>query len=885
MSNRFHNKFHRHNHHTRPTDREGLYPDSAYDPIASAESPFRGEFYLDGDFYGLSSIYITQSLTADSVKFNDLTVQNLQVLGDVTYLDTFVFTASALEISNIGTGPALKVMQVGNEPIAHFLDVDGANSVLINQDGWVGIGTTQPLFQLHAKNIKTTGTTDDNAVGLLESVNRSAVLKLKGFIGGDIQFADQYNKTYAIITGNSNLSTVSFVVDGVDEKIIIDKNGKLTVVGEISARNLIYQGTGNSDDWNSVYSSVMATSADWDSVYNSVTATSASWDSVYSSSRATSATWDNSYTTLTSNSANWVNSYTTLTANSANWVNSYTTLTATSARWINSFTALTANSATWVNTYTTLTATSANWSSVYSSSRTASADWNTVAGKLPLSGGTVDGNTLFTKNVTIFGNLSATGVQTFANTVFSTTSSISVVHFGTIATQPGIYIGSNGPGDIASFYDIDQNLEMLHVGGANSAYPNIGIKTSVPNKTLTVVGQISATETIWDPVGNSNDWNSVYASSRANSATWVNSYTTLTSNSANWVNSYTTLTANSATWVNSYTTLTATSARWINSYTALTANSATWVNSYTTLTATSATWVNSYTTLTANSATWVNSYTTLTATSANWVNSYTTLTATSATWVNSYTTLTANSANWVNSYTTLTANSANWVNTYTTLTATSARWINSYTTLTANSATWVNTYTTLTATSANWSNSYTAVAPSSAAWTSTFTTVSATSANWNSVYATTRTNSANWEAVYSTVYYSSGNWAVAGGGTGGGDGDGGFGIIIGNPVSITAYPVTPLSLFSVDQELLPISPASTACSAISAFTNLVRGKTYTITNKAYNTINIYASPYIFIRRGTSWRANTSSLSGAFMTLPVSGCCFIRADTEFTCSVW
>jgi len=47
MSSRFHNKFHRHNHHTTPSS-DPRYPDSALDPIASPASPFQGDFILNG---------------------------------------------------------------------------------------------------------------------------------------------------------------------------------------------------------------------------------------------------------------------------------------------------------------------------------------------------------------------------------------------------------------------------------------------------------------------------------------------------------------------------------------------------------------------------------------------------------------------------------------------------------------------------------------------------------------------------------------------------------------------------------------------------------------------------------------------------------------------
>lgn len=47
MSNRFHSKYHRHNHHTVNTE-DPRYPDAGHDPIASPESPFLGDFFMLG---------------------------------------------------------------------------------------------------------------------------------------------------------------------------------------------------------------------------------------------------------------------------------------------------------------------------------------------------------------------------------------------------------------------------------------------------------------------------------------------------------------------------------------------------------------------------------------------------------------------------------------------------------------------------------------------------------------------------------------------------------------------------------------------------------------------------------------------------------------------
>jgi hypothetical protein len=75
MSNRFHNKYHRHNHHTDRID-DPRYPDAAHDPIASVDFPFRGNFYMVG------SLSATQgSLSAFAGSFVNVNGPGLNVEG------------------------------------------------------------------------------------------------------------------------------------------------------------------------------------------------------------------------------------------------------------------------------------------------------------------------------------------------------------------------------------------------------------------------------------------------------------------------------------------------------------------------------------------------------------------------------------------------------------------------------------------------------------------------------------------------------------------------------------------------------------------------------------------------------------------------------------
>jgi hypothetical protein len=107
---RFHNKYHRRNHHTLPS---AGYPDSGADPIASPQEPFLG------DFHAVGSLSATGDLTIGG---NTLIYGNLSALGNFSVIDTFVTVTSALSVINNGTGPALTVQQNGAQPVAIFFD-------------------------------------------------------------------------------------------------------------------------------------------------------------------------------------------------------------------------------------------------------------------------------------------------------------------------------------------------------------------------------------------------------------------------------------------------------------------------------------------------------------------------------------------------------------------------------------------------------------------------------------------------------------------------------------------------------------------------------------------------------------------------------------------
>ena len=95
MSNRFHNKWHRHNHWSLPVSGE---PDSSHDPIASREDPFRGEFHLSGQLSGINGAWAPISY------LSGLKTDITYALSDIAVVvDGDIYAKNSLTATNIFT--------------------------------------------------------------------------------------------------------------------------------------------------------------------------------------------------------------------------------------------------------------------------------------------------------------------------------------------------------------------------------------------------------------------------------------------------------------------------------------------------------------------------------------------------------------------------------------------------------------------------------------------------------------------------------------------------------------------------------------------------------------------------------------------------------------
>ena len=179
----------------------------------------------------------------------------------------------------------------------------------------------------------------------------------------------------------------------------------------------------------------------------------------------------------------------------------------------------------WNSTHTVLCASSANWNdAVYNVIGTANEITAVTTGT-----GQIDKTVILSLpseiiapgNLTVLGNLTALGTSTFKNTVFTTTSALSVVNLG---PGPALYVfQASGPYDVASFYDGD-GIEVLHVGnaqGGGNPLGQVGVNTGDPSAELTVNGAISSNGAITVFGGNSNQWNTAYTNLVSNSSNYL----------------------------------------------------------------------------------------------------------------------------------------------------------------------------------------------------------------------------------------------------------------------------------------------------------------------------------------------------------------------------
>jgi hypothetical protein len=131
MSNRFHNKYHRHNHHSYSID-DVRYPDAGHDPIASYDSPFLGEFVMMGtlsatavpgfsDIQGTpAGVFIADEValkaSAPSTGIAALIDGNIKILGNLSAANVFLDGVTEITPTEATTTGRFLVLNINSVP-------------------------------------------------------------------------------------------------------------------------------------------------------------------------------------------------------------------------------------------------------------------------------------------------------------------------------------------------------------------------------------------------------------------------------------------------------------------------------------------------------------------------------------------------------------------------------------------------------------------------------------------------------------------------------------------------------------------------------------------------------------------------------------------------
>lgn len=121
---RFHDKLHRANHHTLST---GGLLDSAYDPIASPEHPFRGDFILSGSLSASGDVIANNLKIASEITVNgNTTTQNQKIVGSLQLTKQYY------------GGTAIYAINPTSKPVDRTLSINYENGVYISHDLHIG---------------------------------------------------------------------------------------------------------------------------------------------------------------------------------------------------------------------------------------------------------------------------------------------------------------------------------------------------------------------------------------------------------------------------------------------------------------------------------------------------------------------------------------------------------------------------------------------------------------------------------------------------------------------------------------------------------------------------------------------------------------------------
>lgn len=420
----------------------------------------------------------------DEIKDNFVFVRSISSISAIRVLTAYYIDQNAYTyINNLSTSNTLSARNIfttNNITISSF-NGDGALFIVQNGNGYA---------------LKISDEHNDSSPFVVDSFGNVSIKT--NDVRADLTLSGNVSASGALTASNV------FVLDGVGVRTSTP-NEVLTVNGNISSNSVIYDKTGNSIDWNSVYSTWNTTSSFELAARTVVRNTSANWQSVYSHWNSTSAFELRARTFVGNNSADILAIPTTYLKSDGGLITN--NLNISGSVEIASNLVLRGSLTAYgpiVNVNPTLIQQSATSLTIDTSA--------TIGQKL------VVGNELITRNLFVTNNTVVTG------TIVSNTS----------ITAPVIYGGSGNSNNWNT-----ASTEVLNNGNNwNSAYSNWNSVSTFDLGARTFVGNNSA-----NILQGTSTWNNV-------SAFHLESRTFVGNNSANIRSVYSNVNSNSAAWEN-----------------------------------------------------------------------------------------------------------------------------------------------------------------------------------------------------------------------------------------------------------------------------------------------------------------------------------------------
>jgi hypothetical protein len=190
----------------------------------------------------VNDVYNRNITFTNNLISSNIITSNLSVIGDTTTFNTTIYQTEQLQVVNDTTATAMIVKQVNiNKNVAEFYHQNNLLSLIINSNGNVGIGITNPLNKLDINgNINTTSISINNIDINTTITNNSndAYLNSSNFTYNtsktNINYNDLLNEPW-INSGTNiyNFNSGNVGIGKSNPSTLLDVNGHINAVGNI----------------------------------------------------------------------------------------------------------------------------------------------------------------------------------------------------------------------------------------------------------------------------------------------------------------------------------------------------------------------------------------------------------------------------------------------------------------------------------------------------------------------------------------------------------------------------------------------------------------------------------------------------------------------------